>query len=224
MTRRLQAAAALLLAFALPAAAESSFNDAQKAEIGQIVRDYLLANPEILLELSQTLDAKQKEAEAQQREVAMAANADQIFRSPHDHVAGNPQGDVTIVEFFDYNCSWCKTGFSEVVSLIEQDKNLRVVLKEFPIFGGDSDYAARAAVDAAPLVLAEINARMPRTHGNTAVPLDRVTAWCATDRDLPEHVARPVSETAARIGDHVAALIEDRAQVEIEVTAVVPRA
>lgn len=148
MTPRLQATAALLLAFTLPAAAESSFNDAQKAEIGQIVRDYLLANPEILLELSQTLDAKQKEAEAQQREVAMAANADQIFRSPHDHVAGNPQGDVTIVEFFDYNCSWCKTGFSEVVSLIEQDKNLRVVLKEFPIFGGDSDYAARAAVAA----------------------------------------------------------------------------
>ena len=145
---RLQAAAALLLAFSLPAAAESSFNDAQKAEIGQIVRDYLLANPEILLELSQTLEAKQKDAEAKQREAAMASSADQLFRSPHDHVAGNPEGDVTIVEFFDYNCGWCKKGFSEVVSLIEKDKNLRVVLKEFPIFGGDSDYAARAAVAA----------------------------------------------------------------------------
>ena len=145
---RLQAAAALLLAFSLPAAAESSFNDAQKAEIGQIVRDYLLANPEILLEMSQTLEAKQKDAEAKQREAAMASSADQLFRSPHDHVAGNPEGDVTIVEFFDYNCGWCKKGFSEVVSLIEKDKNLRVVLKEFPIFGGDSDYAARAAVAA----------------------------------------------------------------------------
>jgi acyl-CoA hydrolase len=85
---------------------------------------------------------------------------------------------------------------------------------------GTSCDAARAAIDAAPLVLAEINARMPRTHGNTAVPLDRVAAWCATDRDLPEHVARPVSETAARIGDHVAALIEDRACLQLGIGAI----
>ena len=78
----------------------------------------------------------------------MKANADAIFRSPHDYVAGNPEGDVTMVEFFDYNCGWCKKGLPEVVSLIEQDKNLRVVLKEFPIFGGDSDYAAKAALAA----------------------------------------------------------------------------
>jgi protein-disulfide isomerase len=78
----------------------------------------------------------------------LTANADAIFRSPHDHVAGNPKGDVTLVEFFDYNCGWCKKGFPEVVDLIGQDKNLRVVLKEFPIFGGDSDYAAKAALAA----------------------------------------------------------------------------
>ena len=72
----------------------------------------------------------------------------QIFRSPADFVAGNPKGDVTMVEFFDYNCGWCKKGFPEVMSLIEKDKNLRVVLKEFPIFGGDSDYAAMAAIAA----------------------------------------------------------------------------
>lgn len=150
MTRRfrLPAAAALLLALSLPAVAEGSFTDAQKAEIGVIVRQYLLDNPEVLLEMSQTLEARQKEAEAKQRETAMTANADQIFRSPHDHVVGNPNGDVTIVEFFDYNCGWCKKGFPEVVSLIEKDKNLRVVLKEFPIFGGDSDYAAKAALAA----------------------------------------------------------------------------
>jgi protein-disulfide isomerase len=150
MTRRfrLLAAAASMLAFSLPAVAEGSFTDAQKAEMGQIVRDYLLANPEILLEVSQALEAKQKETESKQREAAMAASADAIFRSPHDHVVGNPKGDVTLVEFFDYNCGWCKKGFPEVVSLIEQDKNLRVVLKEFPIFGGDSDYAAKAALAA----------------------------------------------------------------------------
>lgn len=145
---RLTACAAALLAFSLPVSAETSFSDAQKTEIGEVVRDYLLANPEILLEVSRALEDKQKQAEAEQRGKALEANADAIFRSPHDFVAGNPDGDVTMVEFFDYNCGWCKKGLPEVVSLIEQDKNLRVVLKEFPIFGGDSDYAAKAAIAA----------------------------------------------------------------------------
>jgi protein-disulfide isomerase len=143
---RFTACAAALLAFSLQASAETSFSDAQKKEIGDIVRDYLLTNPEILMEVSRTLETKQKQAEAEQREKALAASADAIFRSPHDHVAGNPEGDVTMVEFFDYNCGWCKKGLPEVLNLIEQDKNLRVVMKEFPIFGGDSDYAAKAAI------------------------------------------------------------------------------
>jgi acyl-CoA hydrolase len=85
---------------------------------------------------------------------------------------------------------------------------------------GTSCDAARAAVDSAPLVLAEINSRMPRTHGNTAVPFDRLAAWCATDRDLPEHEPHAISETAARIGDHVAALIEDRACLQLGIGAI----
>ena len=145
---RLAAAAALLLSLVPGALAAESFTDAQKKEIGEIVRQYLIENPNVLLEVGQALDAKQKEAEAQQRNTVLQASADQLFRSPHDHVAGNPQGDVTIVEFFDYNCGWCKKSFNEVVQLIEKDKNLRVVLKEFPIFGGDSDYAAMAAIAA----------------------------------------------------------------------------
>jgi protein-disulfide isomerase len=145
---RLLAPLAALIALSLPAAAESSFSEAQKKDIEQVVRDYLLKNPEILLEVSQVLDAKQKQTEAEQRDKALAENAAAVFRAPHDYVAGNPNGDVTMVEFFDYNCGWCKKGFPEVVSLIEQDKNLRVVLKELPIFGGDSDYAAKAALAA----------------------------------------------------------------------------
>jgi protein-disulfide isomerase len=145
---RLAAAAALLLTCIPGALAAESFTDAQKKEIGEIVRQYLIENPNVLLEVGQALDAQQKQAEAKQRESVLKSNASQIFRSPHDHVAGNPEGDVTIVEFFDYNCGWCKKSFPELVSLIEQDKNLRVVLKEFPIFGGDSDYAAMAAIAA----------------------------------------------------------------------------
>jgi protein-disulfide isomerase len=145
---RLAAATALLLAGVPGASAAESFSDAQKKEIGEIVRQYLLENPNVLLEVGQALDAQQKEAEARQRDAALQAGAEQLFRSPHDHVAGNPQGDVTVVEFFDYNCSWCKKSFSEVVQLLDKDKNLRLVLKEFPIFGGDSDYAAMAAIAA----------------------------------------------------------------------------
>lgn len=145
---RLAACAAALLALTPAAFAEGSFNDAQKKELGEIVRQYLLENPEVLLDVSKALEAKQQQMEQQQRAQVLQSNADQIFRSPNDFVAGNPKGDVTVVEFFDYNCGWCKKGFPEVVNLIEKDKNLRVVLKEFPIFGGDSDYAAMAAIAA----------------------------------------------------------------------------
>ena len=138
------AAGVLLL---VPAAsAQAVFDDAQKKEIGQIVREYLLENPEILIEVSKELETRQKIAEEKQREDALTAGAKEMFHSPDDLVAGNPNGDVTMVEFFDYNCSWCKKGLPEVLSLIDKDKNLRVVMKEFPIFGGDSDYAAMAAL------------------------------------------------------------------------------
>lgn len=143
---RLAACAAALIALTPAAFADTAFNDAQKKEIGEIVRQYLMENPEVLLDVSRALEAKQQEQEQEQRTQVLQSNAEQIFRSPADYVAGNPKGDVTIVEFFDYNCGWCKKGFPEVVSLMEKDKNLRVVLKEFPIFGGDSDYAAMAAI------------------------------------------------------------------------------
>ena len=115
---------------------------------GKIIKDYLLANPDLLREMGQLLEEKEKLAEDQQRKGALVSNADQIFRDKTDFVAGNPDGKVTMVEFFDYNCGWCKKGFPEVLSLIEEDKDLKFVMKEFPIFGGDSDYAAQAAIAA----------------------------------------------------------------------------
>lgn len=145
---RLAACAAALLAFTPLAFADASFNDAQKKEIGDIVREYLMENPEVLLDVSKALEAKQQEQEAAQRVDVLKSSAKEIFHSPADYVAGNPKGDVTMVEFFDYNCGWCKKGFPEVMSLIDKDPNLRFVLKEFPIFGGDSDYAAMAAIAA----------------------------------------------------------------------------
>jgi protein-disulfide isomerase len=143
---RLAAAAAALLALTPAAFADGSFNDAQKKEIGEIVRQYLIENPDVLLDVSKALEAKQQQQEQDQRVSVLQSNAKQIFHSPADYVAGNPKGDVTMVEFFDYNCGWCKKGFPEVMSLLDKDPNLRFVLKEFPIFGGDSDYAAMAAI------------------------------------------------------------------------------
>ena len=138
--------AAGLMGLATAASAQSAFDDAQKKEIGQIVREYLLENPEILIEVGKELETRQQAAEEKKRADTLVANAREMFHSPDDLVAGNPDGDVTMVEFFDYNCSWCKKGLPEVLSLIDKDKNLRVVMKEFPIFGGDSDYAALAAL------------------------------------------------------------------------------
>ena len=126
----------------------AEFNDGQRKEMEAIIRDYLLANPDLLREMGQLLEQKEKLAEDQQRKGALVSNADQIFRDGTDFVIGNPNGKVTMVEFFDYNCGWCKKGFPEVLALIEGDKDLKFVMKEFPIFGGDSDYAAQAAIAA----------------------------------------------------------------------------
>jgi protein-disulfide isomerase len=131
-----------------PAANAAEFNDGQRKEMESIIKDYLLANPELLREMSQLLEQKEKLAENEQRKSALISNAEQIFRDKTDFVAGNPNGKVTMVEFFDYNCGWCKKGFPEVISLLDSDKDLRFVLKEFPIFGEDSEYAARAAIAA----------------------------------------------------------------------------
>lgn len=134
-------------ALLLPQAASAGeFTDKQREEIGAIVREYLLQHPDVLMEVSQELERRQQLAEEEQRKVALTANAAEIFRSEGDFVAGNPDGDVTMVEFFDYNCPWCKKSMPVLKSLLESDKGLKLVLKEFPILGEGSEYAARAAL------------------------------------------------------------------------------
>ncbi len=141
-------AACLLAPLALlPVSAfAAQFTDQQRDELGAITREYLLKNPELLMEVSEELKKRQQAAEDAQRAETLAANAAEIFHSKDDLVAGNPKGSVTMVEFFDYNCGWCKKGVPDVLQLLESDKELRFVLKEFPIFGEDSEYAARAAL------------------------------------------------------------------------------
>ncbi len=136
---------ALLVGAPLAASAEE-FTDAQKKEIGDVVRDYLLKNPKILRELFAELERIETEERETAAKSGISETRDALFRSKYSHVAGNPDGDVTMVEFFDYNCGYCKRAFPDVQALIDSDKQLRVVIKEFPILGPGSLYAARAAI------------------------------------------------------------------------------
>lgn len=140
------AGATVQLAAAESAATKQAFGPAERDEIGQIIRDYLLKNPKLLEEISVELTKIREQEKEVEREQVLKDEKDAIFRSPFDHVAGNPNGDVTVVEYFDYNCGWCKRALPELNKLTEKDKNVRIVLKEFPIFGEDSEFAARAAM------------------------------------------------------------------------------
>ena len=139
----------MLVLWSVDAAAHAAeFNDNQRQEIETVVKNYLLTHSELLREMMQILEQKEKLAEEEQRKDGLVKNADQVFRDKADFVAGNPNGNVTMVEFFDYNCPWCKRAFPEVMALLDEDKELKFVLKEFPILGPDSEYAAKAAIAA----------------------------------------------------------------------------
>ncbi|WP_075289119.1 DsbA family protein [Pararhizobium arenae] len=137
--RKIIAAATMLLtaSIALPHGAYA-LDDSEKKEIGDFIREYLVANPEILLEAQQTLKKKQQEEQLRQAQAAITENKDAIFQSVHDVTLGNPKGDVTIVEFYDYNCGYCKRALEDMDAILENDKNVRFVLKELPILGPDS--------------------------------------------------------------------------------------
>ncbi|KTD08629.1 DsbA family protein [Legionella jamestowniensis] len=125
-----------------------TMSETQKKEIEKVIHDYLVNNPEVLLEASQALQQKQQQAMQQQAQAAIKDNANQLLND-NLTVLGNPKGNVTLVEFFDYQCIHCKKMAPVINELIKKDKNLRVVFKEFPIFGKSSDMASRAALAAA---------------------------------------------------------------------------
>lgn len=117
-------------------------------KIVDVVHDYLTKNPEILVEMTTELDKRQQAEQASQQEKVISENADALFRSPMSYSAGNPNGDVTVVEFFDYNCGFCKRALPDLVKLIDSDDKVKVVFKELPIFGEESEAAAKAALAA----------------------------------------------------------------------------
>ena len=133
---------------ALAGAAAAEFSPDQRRAIEGIVKEYLLENPEILFEVQNALETKLAKEEAERTKVLVAEHAKDIFRAPGAPVAGNPDGDITVVEFFDYNCGYCKRGLDDIAKLIETDDRVRVVFKEYPILREESEQAARVALAA----------------------------------------------------------------------------
>jgi protein-disulfide isomerase len=140
--------AALLFASVCTPALAAGISAQQKGEIEELIRGYMLTHPEILREMAAKLEENDKRAQAELQTGVLKSKRAEIFQTAFDPVVGNPKGDVTIVEFMDYNCGWCKKSVGEVATLVKSDPNLRVVFKEFPIFGQHSEYAARAALAA----------------------------------------------------------------------------
>ena len=144
---------ALLIAAALsvasPAVATAqTFSADQRQEIGTIVKEYLLAHPEVLQDVMAELEKRQQAADAEKHRSAVAQNNATLFSSPHQVVLGNPHGNVTMVEFFDYNCGYCKRALPDMLTLLKTNPNLKFVLKEFPVLGEGSVEAAHVAVAA----------------------------------------------------------------------------
>lgn len=142
---RLLAPLALIGALSTPLSAQE-MTDAERETFREEVRSYLLENPEVIMEAINILEERQAE-EARQRDLDLvAANADALFEAESSFVGGNPEGDITVVEFLDYRCGYCKRAHPEVAALVDGDPNIRYVIKEFPILGEESVLAARYAI------------------------------------------------------------------------------
>jgi protein-disulfide isomerase len=126
----------------------SKFSSDQKKEIEQIVKSYLVANPEIFVDIQNALEENMESEQTEQLKVAISQNAAEIFRAHEASVGGNPDGEITVVEFFDYNCGYCKRGLHDVIKLVETDPKVRVVFKELPILSKGSEEASRVALAA----------------------------------------------------------------------------
>lgn len=139
------------ISFTVPGLAEVT--DADRDAIRSIVREYLLENPEVVREALIELERREEEAQNAARRDAVSSVSEFLFNSTRQVELGNPRGDITLVEFFDYNCGYCRRAMDDVLRLLDEDKNLRVVLKEFPVLGQGSVEAARVAIavnEAAP--------------------------------------------------------------------------
>jgi protein-disulfide isomerase len=192
----LTTAALYLLASAFPAAHAEEFSSSQKAEIEAIIKDYLLQKPEVLREAIGVLEAREKAAEAKARQDVVSDSAGLIYSGANQAVVGNPNGKITLVEFFDYNCGYCKRALSDLSRLMKDNPDLRVVLRDFPILSPGSVEAARIA-NAARLQFPgpkfwEFHQKLLGSHG----PVGKTEALAAA-KDLGADMDKLAKDAAA---------------------------
>lgn len=137
-----------LMALTAPAQAFdiTNMSEDERAALREEIRSYLLDNPEVIMEAVSVLEQRQAEAQAQGDIDLVRINAEAIFEDGHSWVGGNPEGDVTLVEFTDYRCSFCRRAHPELEQLLELDGNIRFIIKEFPILGEESVLSSRFAI------------------------------------------------------------------------------
>lgn len=135
-----------LLANTAFAGGQGQMTDAERTAFRDEVKQYLLENPEVITEAMQVLQDRQDQAAAAQAQVALTQNAEAIFKDPTSWSGANPDGNITVVEFMDYRCPYCRKAFSEVEDLVKTDGNIRFVVKEYPILGEDSTNSSRFAL------------------------------------------------------------------------------
>ena len=145
-TRLIATAFAAVLALPVLASDLKEFTDEERAQFRAEVRSYLMENPEVIMEAVALLQNREAEAQAQADLNLVGDNADAIFNDGFSWVGGNPEGDITLVEFLDYRCGYCKRAHNEVAKLLETDGNIRLIVKELPILGEQSVIASRFAI------------------------------------------------------------------------------
>lgn len=148
MIRRFLTAFSALLIIPLPAFAVdlSEMTKDERAAFGDAVREYLLENPQVIMDAVAVLEERQAQAQAAADQTLVSDNAADLFDDGYSFVGGNPDGDITLVEFLDYRCGFCRRAHPEVARLLQTDGNIKLIVKEFPILGDQSVLASRFAI------------------------------------------------------------------------------
>ena len=202
-TLKMLATSSMLALAVFSAAPAVALDEQQKKEMGAFIREYLIENPEILIEAQNALEAKQQSKRVEQSMRGIADNRQQIFSSPTDITLGNPKGDVTVVEFFDYNCGYCKRALSDMDDILAKDKNVRFILKEFPILGPDS-LAAHRVANAVRLLAPEKYAQFHRTllgaeeHASEATAVAVATSLGLSEAAIRKSMAEKPNDDIVR--------------------------
>lgn len=187
------------------AARSSPFTDAEREALHAEIRSYLLANPDLLMEMLQILEQKKQAAAAITDQQLVADNHAAIFDDGFSWVGGNPEGSVTLVEFLDYQCGYCRKAQPEVTELLKSDGDIRLIVKEMPILGPGSELAAKAAVATliakGPEAYAGLHDRLMRSKGKIDdASLDRALVESGLDPEAIR-VAMADPEVERRLGE-----------------------